>query len=270
MFQLLKSVVKRRFVRSSSRRPAQRLDRSARLGVESLEDRLVLNSGPITNLAGADFFMTSSRNQTQHVLVIQQQTDFFIPPNFRFHSSWHFFATFTGTWDGVSVTGGSLNWDAAANTIDIAFSWAGGHTFTTGKVILNGPAGSYGISGVVHVTGGGGPGSVAGNEVPFLEDKFSLTDQGGNPHTLIIQSQFNTPENPVSIFNGTWDGHTGSGTLSVNPNGQVILTFSWMAGANKLHTLKATLTAEPGDIYFLLGQVTVSGGGGPGEVFGLS
>ncbi len=235
------------------------------------------NAGPITSLAGDTFYMQSASNHTQHTLGILKQTDLtsiIIVPRIGNKGGgidFIYSATFTGTWDGVAVSGGKLTWDAQNNVMDISFTWGGGtHSFTAGKVLLNQGAGSYGITGTVKVQGGGGPGAVQGNEVPFMEVTFHLVDQGGTPHTLVIQSQTNLSTG-VTNFNGTWDGpNSGTGTLTVNASGIVTMKFSWEGGADKSHKLTATLTPEHGGLYELYGNVTVQGGGGPGTVSGLS
>jgi hypothetical protein len=150
----------------------------ARLGLESLDGRILMsvapvmpiNGGagiyqppyynPVPNLTGFSFHLVSSNGAPAHDLVIQSES-------IGFNGN----ATFTGTWHGEgggdtqSITGGQIYHDANGN-IKISFSWAGGHALTGTLTNVSNPytyQQTYYLDGNVTINGvPGGPGHVTG------------------------------------------------------------------------------------------------------------
>jgi hypothetical protein len=152
--------------------------RPARLGLESLDGRVLLSVAPVLampggagiyqppvvnpvpNLSGYSFRLLSADGSPAHDLAIQSET---IGANGN--------ATFTGTWHGEggndtqAVTGGQIYRDATGN-IKISFSWGTDHAFTGTLTKVSNPyvyTTEYYLDGTVTVNGvPGGPGHVTG------------------------------------------------------------------------------------------------------------
>ena len=152
--------------------------RRARLGLESLDGRILMSVAPVMamqggtgiyqppvvspvpNLTGFSFHLVSTNGSPAHDLAIQSET---IGVNGN--------ATFTGTWHGEggndtqAVTGGQIYHDANGN-LKISFGWAGGHAFTGTLTKVSNPyvyTNEYYLDGTVTVNGvPGGPGHVTG------------------------------------------------------------------------------------------------------------
>jgi hypothetical protein len=96
-------------------------------------------------------------------------------------------------------------------------------------------------------------------------DKFVMQSQtNGTVHTLVIQSQSFNGDGSAN-FTGTWDGGAAvaDGHLEYGLGG-VHVTFTWGNGS---HSFDGVISGSEGS-YHIDGQVTVTGGGGPGHVVG--
>jgi hypothetical protein len=89
----------------------------------------------------------------------------------------------------------------------------------------------------------------------------------GIKYQLRVQSETWNPDGSAN-FTGRWGSADGpaitDGRLEFDPNGGIKITFSWVGGT---HSFTGHLTTF-GGLWFIDGQVTVQGGGGPGRVLG--
>jgi hypothetical protein len=98
---------------------------------------------------------------------------------------------------------------------------------------------------------------------------MASTSNGSN-HVLQITSQTDVGLfHHSATFNGIWGPQVGSGTavtgtLHYDVNGNVHIQFTW---GNGTHSFDGTITGTVGH-YHIDGNVTVTGGGGPGHVVG--
>jgi hypothetical protein len=182
MFAYLKSLVSSVSKSNRSQRSSA-CSRKARLGVESLEGRLIPSISPmlagaspvvahlrtpdsrdllppklglsVENLRGDFFAMTSLTNGTHHTLAIQTQV------NHLFTGT----ASFTGLWDGHAAATGTLQ-NAGLNQVHISFNFGTNHHFE-GTISHTTFSFLHHIDGVVTVNGSTtqGPGHVVGQQV---------------------------------------------------------------------------------------------------------
>jgi hypothetical protein len=162
--------------RKSNRKPRAATQR-ARLGLESLDGRILMSVAPVMampvnvgiyqppavnpvpNLTGYSFRLLSSNGAPAHDLAIQSET---IGVNGN--------ATFSGTWHGegggdTQAVSGQIFRDTSGN-VEISFTWGGGHAFNGTLTKVSSPYvynTEYYLDGTVTVNGvPGGPGHVTG------------------------------------------------------------------------------------------------------------
>jgi hypothetical protein len=169
----------------NSPRKNRSITQRARLGVESLDGRILMSAtqmlampgnvgiyqppvvNPVPNLAGFSFHLVATNGAPAHDLVIQTES---IGVNGN--------ATFTGTWHGEgggdtqAVTGGQIYHDANGN-LKISFSFGGSHDFNGTLTNVSNPyvyRQTYYLDGTVTMNGQPvGPGHVTGyGSIPLL------------------------------------------------------------------------------------------------------
>jgi hypothetical protein len=206
----------------------------------------------VEDLTAVSFTLTAADGAT-HQLAIQTQTALDDGS-----------ATFTGLWDGGTVTG-TLAYDQAGN-IHITFSLNDGSSVDG---TLSGQPGAHHFEAVLAPADGSSPIAVAGDQdttpaapvTDFTNVTFALTDDSGAAHQLQITDQTAQPDG-TATFNGVWDGQSVAGTLAYDAAGNVHMLCS---GGNG--TFDATIAGNPG-AFQINGTWTMLGGDTPLAVAG--